>query len=188
MTRFLAGTVMCTVLTCSASVLAQSQGAYGEYAIANNPHMTLGNPAQDSDFVKNSMNTVGAEIEWSKIAEAKSANPDVKALANETVAEDTPVAERLVAEAKMEKAKIPDGLNGKYKKEAEKLNSLSGDAFDKEYLDAMVKLQHDDVGAMRGEAENSRNNSLKAFASKDADQVSSRVDAAQTLEKQLAHK
>jgi putative membrane protein len=160
----------------------------GAYAAGNDPHMTMGSPSQDYDFVKNSMNVVSAEVEWSKIANAKATNDNVKTLANETITQDNTVASRLVTEAQAQKIQVPNGLSGKYKKEADKLNGLSGDAFDKEYVSALIKLQHDDVGAMREEAKTSKNSSLADFATKTADQATARNDEAKTIEKQLGGK
>jgi putative membrane protein len=172
---------------CSVVFLA-SIAAHAQFQPQYDPRMNLGNPGQDEDFLKSAMNTTSAEIEWSKIASAKAANPEVKALANQTVTEAMPVAGRLVAEAKAAKVKVPDGVSGKYKKESDKLNGLSGDAFDKEYVSALVKAQHDDVGAMREEAKASKNASLQDFATRTGDQVTQRNDQAIKLQKQLGAK
>lgn len=145
----------------------------------------MGDPGQDYDFIKASLNIVNAEIEWSNIAHAKTTNDDVKTLSRQTTSEATSVAERLTAEAKARKIKLPDGLTGKYKKEVEKLNALTGDAFDKEYVSALIKLQHEDVGKMRDEAKASKDPSLVDFASKTADQVTSRNDFAKSIDKKL---
>jgi predicted outer membrane protein len=177
------------VLSVGFSTCAFAQfGGNGAYGTASNPNMTMGNPNQDYDFVEKSMNIVSAEMEWSKIAQAKTGNENVKTLANQTVTEDTPVAQRLVTEAKGDKIKVPDSLSGKYKKESDKLNSLSGDAFDKEYVSALMKVQHEDVGQMRDEAKSSKNPSLVEFATKTGDQTTARNDAAKVLDKQLSSK
>lgn len=164
-----------------------SSGEAG-YAPGVDPHLTLGHLGQDETFVTDGMNNVSAEIEWSRIAYARTTNPEVKALADETVREDMPVAARLAAEAKVAGYKIPDGVTGKHKKESEKLGGLSGDALDKEYVTALMKVQHEDVGSMREEVKYTKRPSFADFAEKNAAQVTARNDKAKVLDKKLRAK
>jgi len=175
-------------LILTSAVFLLSVAAHAQFQPQYDPNKTLGNPGQDEDFLKAAMNYTSAEIEWSKIASARSTNPSVKALAAQTIQEEGPVAGQLVAEAKASRIKVPDGLSGKYKKESEKLNSLSGDAFDKEYVTALVKVQHEDVGGMRDEAKATKSPSLQDFASKTGDQVMLRNDKAKAVQKEIGAK
>jgi putative membrane protein len=152
---------------------------------AYDPEKTLGAPGQDEDFLKNAMNNTSAEIEWSKIAQQKTSNADVKALAGQTVDDEMPVASRLVGEAKALNVKPPNGLSGKQKKESDKLNGLSGADFDKEYLSALEKVQHDDVGNYIEEAKDSRRSNLQSFAKSTSDTVTTRNDKTKSLRKEL---
>jgi len=165
-----------------------SVAAFGQFQPQYDPHLNLGNPGQDEDFLQSSMKYTTAEVEWSKIAVQKSSNPDVKALATETVNDETTIAGLLVSEAKSRKMKVPSGTSGKEKKTSDKLNGLSGADFDKEYLSALVKTQHDDIGAMREEAKASKDSSMQNFATKTGDQETARNDKAKTLLKQLGGK
>ena len=171
----------------SVSLNAQISGA-GAYGAGNDPRGTLGNPGTDENFLEHGLQYTMAEIEWSKIAAQKSNNADVKAVADTTVSQALPETQYMVAAAKYRKAKIPEGVTGKQKKESEKLNGLTGADFDKEYLNALVKLQHDDVGNLREESKESRDESLKAFAARTNDQTVERNDKAQRLQKQLSGK
>ena len=172
------------------SVLALSLTAQAQFSGSYDPRYgsNAGKPGGDESYIEQEMNIVSAEIEWSQIAASKGTNPDVKALANETVTEDAPVAGRLIAEAKAAKVAVPNGLSGKYKKESEKLNSLSGAAFDKEYVTSLIKVQHEDVGTLLDEAKSTRNPALESFAEKTGNQVSGRNDSAKMLDKMLVAK
>jgi predicted outer membrane protein len=125
MYRVISAAVITLTLISSGLALTQnsSSGSVG-YGPGTDARLSLGRPGVDEAFLEDEMNIVSAESEWSEIASAKGTNPDVKALANETVTEDTPVAARLVSEAKASRVKVPDGVSGKFKKESEKLNSL----------------------------------------------------------------
>jgi putative membrane protein len=164
------------------ALLVANCAAFAQFAPQYDPDKTLGKPGQDQDFLEAAMKQSNAEIEWSKIAAQKSANPDVKALANDVISDEMPVAARLVAEAKSFKVKVPNGLGGKEKKTSDKLNSLSGTDFDKEYLNDLIKLQHDDVGNMRDEMKESRDASLQDFATNTVDQIAKRNEKAKALQ------
>lgn len=165
----------------SVFLLAVSSCAFAQFAPQYDPLKTLGSPGQDQDFLETAMKQTTAEIEWSKIAEEKGSTAEVKVLASQTVDAELSVASRLVEEAKSLKAKVPKGSSGKEKKESDKLNGLSGPQFDKEYLTALIKVQHDDVGNMREEMKESRDSSLQAFATEIADAITARNDKAKAL-------
>jgi putative membrane protein len=164
------------------ALLIPSCAAFAQMAPQYDPNLNLGKPGQDQDFLEAAMKQSNAEIEWSKIAAQKSANPDVKALANDIVSDEMPVAARLVAEAKSFKLKVPTALGGKEKKTSDKLNGLSGADFDKEYLSDLIKLQHEDVNNMLDESKESRTPALQSFASTTVDQITRRNDKAKAVQ------
>ncbi len=172
------------------AVFALSLTSHAQWAGSYDPRYSsnAGAPGHEEAFLQSAMNYTSAEIEWSRIASAKSTNPDVKALAAQTIQENGPVAGRLVAEAKQMGEKIPDGLSGKYKKQSDKLSGLSGDALDKEYVAALVKVQHDDVGNLIEESRSTKRPGLADFADKTSAQVAARNDKAKLLDKKLGGK
>jgi putative membrane protein len=62
--------------------------------------------------------------------------------------------------------KAPTKLNKEDQAEYDKLNGLSGDDFDKEYLAFMVRDHHKDLHEFRAEAANTSDPVLKAVAEK----------------------
>lgn len=184
--------VMGFIFMCAVSGLAQQPQAgkqgLANQAASNDPHNTLGGPGGDYDFLEKLMDIVSAEIEWSQIAHARTTNDSVKTLSRQTVAEDIPVAQRLVTEAKAKHIKIPNGLTDKYKKESVKLNGLTGDQLDREYVSALINVQHEDVGLLIDEAKASKNPSLVDFATTTEAQVTARNDFARDVNKELAAK
>ncbi len=159
-----------------------SSAAFAQFTPQYDPNKTLGNPGQDQDFLEAAMKYSTAEVEWSKIAIAKSADTDVRALANDVVSEELPIAGQLVAQAKSFKLKVPDGTKGKEKKISDKLNSLSGAEFDKTYVAELIKLQHDDVGNALNESKESRDRFLPTFATQIKDKVAARNDRAKAVQ------
>jgi predicted outer membrane protein len=78
-----------------------------------------------------------ARIEWSKIAADKSDNPSVKAFAKTTAEQQEQLAHNLLEKGNAYGAQYARTVEGKNKKTSEKLRTLTGQDFDKEYLKAM---------------------------------------------------
>jgi putative membrane protein len=61
---------------------------------------------------------------------------------------------------------IPTSLDAKHQATKDKLSKLSGAAFDKAYMDDMVKDHHTDVAEFRKESTSGSDSDVKAFAAK----------------------
>jgi len=178
--------VICMLALFCFSSIVYAQGTFDrpEY----DPTKANGTPGQDDDFLQNAMNQTSAEIEWSKIAAQKSTNPDVKALASETVDNETSAAQHEVSLARALSVKPPNGLSGKEKKESDKLRTMSGPDFDKEYLTALEKVEHLDLDNMQQEAQGTKRPELKNLASTNASRDATRNEKTKALRKQLTGK
>jgi putative membrane protein len=141
-----------------------SAPAFCQYQAQYDPRLTLGQPGQDENFMGNILEDGNAAVLLSKLGTEKASSPDVKALAQKIMDTQAAIGKQMSSDAAMTGTKLPQGLNKKYKKVEEKLNGLSGDAFDKEYVSAMVKLHHEMIGELRGEINNSHNASLQGDA------------------------
>jgi len=78
------------------------------------------------------------EIAMSKLAVDKATNPDVKMFAEKMVKEHTAMTESMKPFADKWGLTAPMGPDADHQKEIDKLNTLSGKDFDKEYIDDMV--------------------------------------------------
>ena len=138
------------------------------------PSATMGNPGAgaptatnygDQAFVSKAMEGGIAEVELGKLAADKSQSQDVKQFAQKMVNDHSqmgdkwfkPVATQLgVSE--------PKGPSKKDKKLIEKLQGLSGQQFDTEYIQAMVKDHKEDLKEFQNESQAAQDPNVKQIA------------------------
>lgn len=138
------------------------------------PSATMGNPGAtapsaqnfgDQAFVSKAMEGGIAEVELGKLAADKSQSQDVKQFAQRMVNDHSqmgdkwfkPVATQLgVSE--------PKGPSKKDKKLIEKLQGLSGQQFDTEYIQAMVKDHKEDLKEFQNESQSAQDPNVKQIA------------------------
>lgn len=106
-----------------------------------------------------------AEIELAQLALQKSEDDDVREFAHRMVKDHTAADAKLKEIAAQENLTLPQSLDAKHRAVKQKLASLEGDAFDREYKKEMEK-GHDKAVALFESASQSRQMSdeLKEFA------------------------
>ena len=107
---------------------------------------------QDKDFLKEASQGGMFEIQAGKLAAQKGNGEDVKQFGQMMVDDHTKMNEQMMPVLVEAGVKPPTSLPGKEKKELAKLQGLNGDAFDKEYVTAMVKDHEEDKKAFQTEA------------------------------------
>lgn len=104
------------------------------------------------------------EIGLSNTALAKSTNDDVKKYAQMMVDDHTKAGDDLKSLAMSKNVTLPASMDAKHMAENTKLNSLSGMAFDMEYMKAMVKDHEMTVALLKKESMSGKDAEAKAFA------------------------
>jgi len=107
-----------------------------------------------------------AEVELGRLAAEKASNPDVKAFGQHMVDDHSKVNEELKRLADSKGAPVPSALPAKEAQLKKKLSGLSGAAFDRAYVDAMVKDHKEDVAAFEKQSTTAHDPDVAAFASK----------------------
>jgi putative membrane protein len=107
--------------------------------------------AADRDFVTTALRGGMAEVELGKLAAAKGASNDVKQFGQKMVADHTQMGENMKHVALQVGASQPSKMSPADMALETKLKALSGDAFDKAYIQAMVKDHEDDLGLFNKE-------------------------------------
>jgi len=107
--------------------------------------------SQDKQFIMKSSEGSLAEVELGKLALQKSQNPDVKQFAQKMIDDHTMLMNNMKPYADQMGVKPPTKLNAKHQQLENRLKSLSGDKFDKEYIKAMVADHHHDLGEFMAE-------------------------------------
>jgi putative membrane protein len=110
--------------------------------------------ATDNSFLEKAIQANAAEIELGKMAESKSQNPRVKDFASTLVKDHTDALNRLEqlkpgTESQSSSA-IP--LSKQQQQLKDRLSKLSGDAFDREYVNAMVTEHQKNIREFEREA------------------------------------
>jgi putative membrane protein len=119
----------------------------------------------DQEFVSKALQGGDAEIELSQLAQKKSQSEDVRQLAQKMVQDHSQINEKWFKPlAKQLGVSEPNGLAKKDKKFIARLQGLSGDDFDTEYIKAMVKDHEDDLRDFQSEAQMALNPNVKVVA------------------------
>lgn len=144
--------------------------------------MTLGANTVDG-FVTNLAVGNMYELEAAKIAEAKSTNADVKALAAMITKDHTDAGEKLAATAPAAApgVAIPTALDERHQGLIDNLNAATADDFDKVYLDQQVAAHNETLTLLTGFSDNTDAPALATLARELTAPVTAHRDRARTL-------
>jgi putative membrane protein len=175
------GIVSAPVLLAGA-LLAQNPGGGGGGQQPNSPGQqqppsaTMGTPGAgasaptaqnfgDQAFVTKAMEGGMAEVELGKLAADKSQSQDVKQFAEKMVNDHSQMGDKWFKPvAKEIGVSEPKGPSKKDKKLIEKLQGLSGQEFDTQYIQAMLKDHKEDLKDFQTEAQAAQDPNVKQIA------------------------
>jgi putative membrane protein len=143
-------------------------------------------PASDKAFVKEALAGGLAEVELGKLAGEKSSNAEVKKFGERMVQDHSKAGDELKALAMMKQIAVPSDLNAKDKALRDRLSRLSGAAFDRAYMQAMVSDHVNDVRAFKQEANAGKDADVKAFAAKTLPTLEDHLTMARNTVKEVA--
>ena len=143
---------------------------------------TLGIAPTTRDFVQEAAISDMFEIESSKMASAKLAGPE-KEFADKMVADHTKTTAELTGEAKADNIPVPSAMDSSHKKMLDKLNSLNGDNFRKQYFSDQVSAHKDAVSLFERYGKGGDNLKLKDWATTTLPALQHHLDMAQSLYK-----
>jgi putative membrane protein len=123
---------------------------------------------KDKIFLRKAAEGGMAEVQLGQLAATKSASEDVKSFGQKMVTDHTQLNDQMRPIAESMGVMLPKKLSGKNQAEYDKLNGLSGDEFDKEYLTFMVKDHHADLREFRMEAANASDPTLQSAVAQGA--------------------
>jgi putative membrane protein len=126
---------------------------------------------RDRTFLRKAGEGGLAEVQFGKLAAQKGASDDVKNFGQKMVEDHSKLNEKMAPIASNMGVNPPTHLNKEDQAEYNKLNSLSGDAFDKEYIAMMVKDHHTDLREFRQEASSTSDPTLKAAVDEGANVI-----------------
>ncbi len=119
---------------------------------------------RDSEFAHKAAAGGMAEVKLSKLAAEKSDSPEVKTFARKMVADHTAANLELKKLASQKSMALPTTIDAEHQRAYDKLVSLSGDDFDKQYMKAMTDDHDKTIKLFKDETQNGKDDDLKQFA------------------------
>jgi putative membrane protein len=144
----------------------------GTQSPGENSGATQGAPTSAQDlseraFISHALEGGIAEVQLGQLAQEKSQSNDVKQFGQKMVNDHGQMGDKwLKPIAKQMGVNEPKGPSKKDKKELEKLQGLSGQDFDREYITMMVKDHQKDLKEFKEEANAAQDPSIKQIADK----------------------
>lgn len=128
------------------------------------------------------------EIELSKYAKEKSADKDVKALAEEMIQSHTKVNEELKQIADQKNVALAQGLSEDQQDKFNKVIKKEGTDFDEAYAEKLVSDHKDAVDLFEKASEKEEDADFKNFFTKNREEIKHHLVAAQELETKIESK
>ncbi len=140
---------------------------------------------KDAQFLVDAAEINLKEIELGKLAQNTSKNADVQALGKMMVEDHTKVLDELKALAEKEQITIPASLTEKGMDDHKKLSEKTGNDFDKEYCDMMVKGHKDAIDKFEKAAKDSEDSDIKSWAAAKLPGLHTHLDHSQKCEEKV---
>jgi putative membrane protein len=122
--------------------------------------------AADESFVKKAAKGGMAEVQLGKLAAEKASSPDVKKFGQRMADDHGKANDELKTLAQNKNISLPTDLDAKDKALQNRLSKLSGPAFDRAYMQAMLTDHQKDVSEFRTESKSGTDPDVKAWAAK----------------------
>lgn len=128
------------------------------------PTAAKGSTKADDNFAKKAAAGGIAEVELAQVAAQRSSNAEVKLFAQRMIQDHMKANDQLKAVAGQVSLQLPSEPMAKDKALKARLEKLSGDAFDRAYINAMVTDHKKDVADFEREAKNGKDDNIRNFA------------------------
>jgi len=126
-----------------------------------------------------------AEVNGGNMATSKATNADVKTFGQRMVTDHSKANDELKQLAATKGVALPSDVSDEQKKMADHLNSMSGKAFDKAYMDDMVKDHLKDVGEFEKMSKSAKDPDLKAWVTKTLPTLQDHLKMAKDTQKKV---
>jgi putative membrane protein len=127
-----------------------------------------------------------AEVQLGQLAEQKASSQAVKNFGKRMATDHSQAGDKLKTIASGKSVDLPSSLDAKDKALYDKLSGMSGAAFDREYMRAMVRDHKTDVAQFQKEANSGHDQDLKSFASSTLPTLQDHLHQAQQVESSLS--
>lgn len=140
---------------------------------------------QDRIFIGRASQSDFNEIKLSQLAAEKASRPDVKTFANRMVTDHTMLEQQMKPFADQMGVQPATALDSDHQAEYDKLSSLSGKDFDKEYIRCMDKDHHIALDDFIAEEQTTKNPALKKTVQQGRKVIAEHTKMADSLDRKL---
>lgn len=137
----------------------------------------------DQHFVTEAAKGGIAEVSLGQLAEQKASSDEVKNFAKRMVTDHSKANDELKSIAQNKNITLPTQPDPKEKAAQERLSKLSGDSFDRAYMQHMLQDHRKDVNEFRMESKSGRDSDVKAWAAKTLPTLEEHLKQAQDANK-----
>jgi putative membrane protein len=141
---------------------------------------------QDLTFAEEAAKGGLLEVELGELAAQQAKSDDVVQFGQRMVKDHGMTNDQLKSIAAQKGITLPDSLDQDQQHTVEELSQVSGEEFDKAYMDEMVKGHQTDVEAFREQAESGQDPDLRAFAEQTLPTLEEHLSTAQQIDQELA--
>lgn len=135
---------------------------------------------KDAQYLQRLAEVDLAEVQMGKLAQEKASSEEVKDFAEHMVDDHGKALDESRDLAKQQGVDLPSSPSKKHQAEMKKLQSKSGAAFDRAYMQAMVKGHREALKMAQRAAKNADASEIKDAARKHAEKISEHLDKAKT--------
>lgn len=143
----------------------------------------------DSNFMQQAAQNSHAEVESGKLAQSKSANPQVKSFANRMVEDHARANDELAKLATAKGVDLPREASVLQRTKLKAMSALEGTSFDRQYADEMgVQAHQETIELFKKAASGAQDPELKSFATKTLPTLQQHLDMARQLKRTVGEK
>ncbi len=148
--------------------------------------MQQGNASSmDKKFVEHAMAGSSAEIKLGQMAQQKASSEQVKQFGQKMVEDHTKLNDQMKPIAEQMGVSMTSGVPSEDQGLQAKLDGLSGDAFDKAYMKAMVKDHEKDLKEFKKESKSGKSAAVKDAATQGSQVIQEHLQMAQQVARQV---
>ena len=143
-------------------------------------------PSGGNEFVAQAVEDSIAEVELCELALQKCASEEVKAFAQQMIEEHSRMGTQLETLAGDKKIDMPKDLDSKHKAAMRQMEKLSGDEFDRAFMQHNAKEHENDIKVFRHYAQNESDDAIRTLAENGAQMLEKHLQMARDIEKRLS--
>ena len=141
----------------------------------------------DQAFLKEAATGGLMEVELGKLAAEKASSAEVKQFGQRMVDDHGKANQQLSTIAQQKNVQVPTELTGKAKSDYDRLSKLSGEQFDRAYMQLMVRDHRKDVGDFRKQSTSAKDADVKSFASQTLPTLEEHLKLAEQTQSSLSN-